>query len=106
MGGICRNAGRPLSAVASMSHVGGVSSARLVMLEVLDLLLVLLGPFSRCESTEIAAFPSLCIFLAGINAKFTGFEFANHLQSDALRQFSVALQRINKIQVFRRAKQH
>ena len=51
----------------------------LMLLEVLHLTLVLLSLFHRGEGAEIAALTGRRIFLARIEAVFSGFEFADHL---------------------------
>jgi hypothetical protein len=57
-----------------------------VPLEVLDLALVLFGFFHRVEGAEVAAFAGGGVPLAGIEAVFAGFEFANHKKTDAVRE--------------------
>ena len=47
-------------------------------LEVLDGAFPLFGLFAGFEGSKVAGFPGLWIFLARIEAEFSGFEFANH----------------------------
>jgi len=50
----------------------------LMPLEILHFTLVLLGCRTRGESAEIAALPGFFVLLAGVEAIFSRFEFANH----------------------------
>lgn len=46
--------------------------------EILNLAFVLLGGFAGVEGAEVAAAAGLFIFLARIEAVFSGFEFSDH----------------------------
>ena len=60
-------------------------------LEVLNGAFVLLGLFTRGKGTEVAALAGGGILLAGVEAVFTGFEFANHTKTDAVRRLEGSL---------------
>jgi hypothetical protein len=64
-----------------------------MLLEILHFAFVLFGLFEGCECAQIAALPCLRIFLSRIQAKLSGFEFANHtFLKDAALCRSVASQ--------------
>ncbi len=61
----------------------GLRTRGLRTLEVLHRTLMLLRRLPRAESSKVAAFASLCILLARVQAIPTGFQFSYHRNSRA-----------------------
>jgi hypothetical protein len=71
-----------------MSHPDIFDSS--VVFEVLNLTFALPCLFDRGKRTQVASLSGSGVFPAGVNAIFTGFEFANHGPCDAPVVYRVA----------------
>ncbi len=77
-----------------------------MVLEELDLPLVPARLLERGKGAQVAAFAGAGIFLARIDAKFSGFEFANHADWDAGSRQRVAFARASGKQKEAATEQH
>jgi hypothetical protein len=68
-------------------HDQAAAPVGLVLFEVLHLAFVLPRFFNRRKGTEVAALARLLVLLPRVQAKLSGFEFANHINFNA-RAFS------------------